>query len=238
MIEIISQFIVPITIVACVVGSVGIATLIIVLKDKIAAVHVSRSGLQMHTNDVPVWSGIVDEIKQFDAIAHTSIRRATERLMLIDPEKHGMSIDAMFIILLANQPLLAAAFENHHTREIASDGGDIYLANKTNDILALVKMWKTHFSELTKERIESFVCHWFKEIVSIIVRRTCLEKIAFYSKQIKRGDVSKTIKEILERCRDKNVGYIEDIDRLAERSDIAEKSTIFLQGCEPKGQKL
>ena len=230
MIEMIGQFIIPITIAICVIGSVGIATFIIVLRDKIAAVHVSHSGLQMHTNDVPVWSGIVDEIKQFDSIAHKTIRRATERLMVIDPEKHGMSTDAKFVILLTNQPLIHAAYENHHTREIASDGGDIYLADKTNDILEMVKMWKTHFPELTKERVESFVCHWFKETVRPIIRRTCLEKIAFYSKQIKRGDVSKTIKEILEGCRDKNVGYIEDIDTLAERPDIAEKSTIFIQG--------
>jgi hypothetical protein len=41
--------------------------------------------------------------------------------MIVDPEKYGMSTDAKFVILLANQPLIHAAYENHHTREIASD---------------------------------------------------------------------------------------------------------------------
>jgi len=64
MIELISQFIVPITIVASVAGSVGIVTFIIVLRDKISGVYVSRSSLEIRTNDVPVWKQIAQKIER------------------------------------------------------------------------------------------------------------------------------------------------------------------------------
>jgi len=230
MTEIIGQFIVPLTIAACVVGSVGIATLIIVLRDKISGIFVSRSGgFQMHTNDVPVWSEIVDMIKQFDSEAHTDIRKKTTGLTILDIEQYKMSAEAMLVNERANLPLVFASYENNHTRAIAADGGDVYLANKTNDIIEAVKVWKNQLPELTDERCESFAYYWFKKIVSPIIRKTCLEKIAFYGAQLNRNEVSKTIKTILIRCRDKNMDYIQRIDELTKRPDITEKSAIFYQ---------
>jgi hypothetical protein len=229
MTEIIGQFIIPVTIVACVVGSVGIVTLIIVLRDRLSSVHISRSGANIHTNDMSVRDEVVDKIIQIDSDARKSIRKATARLMILDPKNHNLSTDARLVVLTANQPLLSAAHEDYHTREIASDGGDVYLADKTNDIIESVHASREDFPQLTDERCETFVCYWFTKVVSPIIRRACLEKIAFYSSQIKRKDVSKTSVEMLGRLRDKNVGYIACIDALFDREDITRKSTIFLQ---------
>jgi hypothetical protein len=44
MTEIITPFVVPITIAVSIVGSVGIVTLIIILRDKISGIHFSRAG--------------------------------------------------------------------------------------------------------------------------------------------------------------------------------------------------
>jgi hypothetical protein len=229
MTELISQFIVPITIVTSVVGSVGIATLIFVLRDKISGVYLSRSSLEIRTNDVPEWSKIVDRIERIDSNTCKTVRKATVGLMVIDPEIYGMSPEAMLVIREANLPLIYATYENHHTRELVSDGGDVYLADKANDILDAVQVWKQRFPELTYERAEAFVCHWFKKILIPTLRRACMEKVAYYSSLIDGNDVSKTIKTILEGCRQKNLNYIHCIDELSKRSDIAEKSAIFFQ---------
>ena len=200
------------------------------LRDKITGVSLSRFGFDIHTNDVPVWSRIVDVIDFVDSNTRKAIRKATLLLVIIDPDKYNLSTDVILVNLQANQPLIYAAYENHHTREIASDGGDVYLTDKTNDIIEAVKRWKKHFPELTDERSEALTCYWFKKVVAPIVRKACLEKVDFYNSQIKRTDVSKALKEILVRCRDKNVDYIQRIDELSGRSDITEKSTVFIKG--------
>ena len=83
------------------------------LRDRITGVTISRTGLQMHTNDVSVWSKIVDKIERIDASTCKSIRKATTRLMIIDPEKYGMSAEVMLMIREANMPLVYAAYFVH-----------------------------------------------------------------------------------------------------------------------------
>lgn len=201
-------------------------TLIIVLRDKISGVHVSHAGVEIRTNDVPVWSKIVDRIEQIDSSTCKSIRKATTGLMILDPEKYGMSAEAMLAIREANLPLIYAAYENHHTRELDADA-DVYLSDKAHDIAAAVRVWKKQFSELTDEKSEAFVYHWLKKILLPNLRRACTEKVAYYITEIGRNDVSNTVKEILTVCRNKNMDYIQCIDKLATRSDIGEKSSIF-----------
>jgi hypothetical protein len=230
MAELIGQFIVPITIVASVVGSVGIVTLIIVLRDKISGVHVSKTGVQIHTNDVPVWSKIVDEIKRIDSSTFKSLRKATTRLMIFDPEKYGMSAEAMLVIRDANQSLIYAGYENHHTREIASDGGTTYLADKAYDVLESVQVWKKRFPELTDELCEEHVDRWTTNVLIPNVRKACHEKVEYYNSQIKLHTVSKTLKEILVECRDKNLDYIRFLENLAVRLGSTGQSVILFRG--------
>jgi len=201
-------------------------TFIIVLRDRISSAIFSRSGIEFHTNDVPAWSKVVDRIEQIDANTCKSIRKGTAELMILDPEKYGMSAESMLAIREANQPLIYAAYENHHTRELESDA-DIYLTDKAHDISLAVRMWKKHFSELTDEKSHAFACCWFKKVLLPNLRRACVEKVAYYISQIGRSDVSLTVKEILTECRNKNKGYIHCIDKLLARPDIVEKSSIY-----------
>ena len=227
--EIIGQFIVPITIAACVVGSVGIATLIIVLRDKISGVYVSRSSLEIRTNDSLMGKQIARKIEQIDFNTRKTVRRGTMTLAIIDPVLFEKSTEAILVNRDANFPLFCATYENHHTRELLSDGGDVYLAEKANDIWEAVRDRSEKFPGLTYDRAEALVCHWFKKILIPTLRRACVEKVEYYTTQVNSRDVSKTIKADLEVCRQKNLEYIGRIDELSKRSDIAEKSAVFYQ---------
>ena len=230
MTEFIWQFIVPIVIVLCVVGSVGVVALIVVLRDKISGVHVSRTGVEVRTNDIPVWSQIVDTIERIDSDTRKTVRKRTTRLMILEVEQHKTSADAMVVNRDAVFQLVCATYDNHHTREIAADGGDIYLACKAQDVFAAVRASKKLFPELTYECAETFVNHWFKKILLPALLRACKEKITYYTSMIEGDEASKSIKLILERCRQKNRDYIKLFEELSKQSDLEEKpSTVLLE---------
>jgi len=183
------------------------------LRDRISGVFVSKTGVQIHTNDVPVWSKIVDRIERIDSSTAKAIRKATTRLIIIDPETFGMSAEVMIVNRDANQPLVNAAYENHHTRELKSNA-DAYILDKAHDVFDAVQNGRKHFPELTYTAVQKYVCRWLETALLPNLRRACVEKVAFYNEQIERPEVSKTIKEILIGCRDKNLRYIECIDEL------------------------
>jgi len=216
---------------AIIVGTLSMVaiTLIIVLRDKISGVHVSRAGVEIRTNDMSAWSKVVDNIERIDSSTCKSIRKATSGLAILDLEKHEMSADVMLVILKANQPLICAAYENHHTRELLNNGGDAYIADKTRDIIEVVRYSRTLFSELTNKKAEAFACLWLKKILLPNLRRACVEKVTYYTAKIALSGMSKSVKEMLIFCRDKNERYIKCIDKLAARMDIDEKIACFYQ---------
>ena len=209
--------------------SAVVIMLIIVLRDKISGVHVSRSGLEIRTTDLLMGKQIARKIEQIDFNTRKTVRRGTTVLAIIDPALFGKSAEAILVIRDANFPLFCATYENHHTRELLSDGGDVYLAEKANDVWEAIRDRNEKFPGLTYDRAEALVCHWFKKILIPTLRRACVEKVEYYTTQISSRDVSKTIKADLEVCRKKNLEYIGRIDELSKRSDIAEKSSIFYQ---------
>ena len=213
---------------AVIIGSLSMVAivLIIVLRDKISGIHVSRSGVEIRTNDTMVWSKIVDKIERIDANVSNSIRKATTRLMILDPEKHGMSAEVMLAIEKANLPLIYAAYENHHARKLEANA-DVYLLDKSYDIFEAVQIWQKHFPELTSERTKAFAYHWLKTILLPALRQACVEKVTFYTTQIERRGVSNSVKEMLSECRDKNLRYIKCIDELEACPNVGEKSAIF-----------
>jgi hypothetical protein len=209
-----------------VLGIMG-AAVIIVMGDKITNIHGSRAGFDIYTNDIVVWSEVVDVIEQIDLDTEKSICKVTIGLTIIDPEKYSMSTESIVVNLKANLPLILAVYENHHTREISS-GIDTYIENKVYAVLESVKMWKKHFPELTENEVYRYTCHWIKKLTQNL-RKACITKIAYYQSQIERKDISKPLKTILENCLSKNNVYVQRIDELSERSDIAIHSSILLQ---------
>ena len=194
MTELVWQFIIPIVIVLCVVGSVGVVTLIVVLRDKISGVHVSRTGVEVRTNDIPVWSQVVDTIERIDSDTRKTVRKGTTRMMILNIDQHETSADAMVVNRDAVFQLVCATYDNHHTREIAADGGDIYLACKAQDVFTAVRVGRNRFPELTYERAEVFISYWFKRILLPSLLRACKEKVAYYTSLIEGDEVSKSIK--------------------------------------------
>ena len=209
--------------------------LIIVLRDKISGIYVSRWSLEIRMNFIMVWSKIVDKIERIDMNTSKSVRKATNRQMILDPEKYGMSTAVMLVIEKANQPLVNAAYENHHTRELEADTA-AYLSDKVHDILEGVQIWKKNFPELTDERVEAFAYHWLKTILLPKLRRACIEKVTYYTSKINGRDVSNGVKEMLTGYRDKNLRYIEMIDKLAACPNVGEKSAIFTPAPTKRGE--
>jgi len=212
------------------VGAIIVLALIVYfLRHRISWVSITRTGIEMRTNDVLVWSGIVDEIKQTDSNTSVSIRKTTTGLQIIDPEKYAMSADVMLMISEANQPLIYAAYENNHTRKLAvkDKGIENYIADKVHDVSAALRIWKLKFPELTDEVIKEHVRRWIKKAIIPALRLACNGKLDFYCDQIKRDDVSMPLKGILQWCITKNAGYIDCIKELSEHSDIKVISSII-----------
>ena len=221
--SVVQQFIIPITTICCVVGSVGVVALIVVLRDKISGVHVSRTCLEVRTNDIPAWSQVVDTIERIDSDTRKTVRKGTTSLMILDVDMLETSADAMVVNRDAVFQLICATYDNHHTREIAADGGGIYLACKAQDVFMAVRMGRKLFPELTYERAETFVGDWFKRILLPALLRACKEKVAYYNSQIDGNEVSTSIKMILQRCRKKNMDYLKLFEKLSGQSGIEEE---------------
>ena len=200
---------------------------IYLLRDRISGFTISKVGFQLHTNDVPVWNGVVDKIIRIDSSTTRSMRKQTVRMKILDPEKYGMKVEVLLANKEANEPLLQAVYENHHTRALVAGDGNLYVEDKAKDVFLSVRAYRSYFPELTEELAHDYMCSWMKNVLLPSVRLACNEKIAFYQRQLKRSDISKSIKEIIQDCLDKNMSYVSIIDKLSKRQDIENSSTII-----------
>ena len=226
---------------AVIVGSLSVVliVLILVLKDKITSIHASRAGLHVHTNDIPVWSGIVDEIKKIDSDTAKSIRQGTTGLTILDPAnaKYGVSAEVMLINSAAVAPLIYAAYENHHTHELFPNndeevyiGAEVYIANKAHEIFVSVQIWHKRFPVLTENLSDCFACLWINKVLIPNLRQACNKKIEFYKRTLReQKDMSKTVKDIVADRLCRNENYIKHIKELSEFADIKIKSSVFNQ---------
>jgi hypothetical protein len=223
---------------AVIVGSLSVVAivLIIVLRDKISAVSLSRKGLQIQTNDVVTLVKSFRKADQIDISTRKSIRKATMGLMILDPEKYGMTAEVMLVNREANLSLIYSAYENHHTRELSSEGADVYIANKANDISETIRVLKKYFPKLTDEMAHNHACLWIKKILIPNVRKACYEKLEYYKAMCERDNVIKILKDELARCIRKNERYIAEIDELAARPDIKDRTSI-VQPIQTRGEQ-
>ena len=198
------------------------------LRDRVSGVSLSRSGgLQIRTNDVVMWSKLKNAVDQIDSSTRKSIRKATTGMMILAPDEYEMSAEVMLVNSAANSPLVYAAYENHHTRELATDGIDAYITDKANDITEAVRVWKKHFPKLTDKACLDHACRWIKKILIPNLRRACHAKLVCYESMYDRDDVGKFVKMEIVRCVKKNQGYVKRIDELFARPDIANQSNII-----------
>jgi len=210
-----------------IVAAFAMFALIYFLHPRISGIFISKGSVSIHTSDTSIQNEMRNEIEWIDLSTRKFVRRGTTTMMIIDPAKYGMSTEALFIIDKANLPLIFAAYENHHTRELANDGADRYITDKTIDIWWAVQIWQTQFPVLTEELCKNYVCSWVKNILIPNLRRACREKIAYYESTLLRRAISQSLKEEVLRCLKKNQDYIACIDALASRQDIGEVSTII-----------
>jgi len=201
--------------------------LVLGLRHKVTDIFLSRAGLRIHTNSDDVAFEVGGKNERIDSTTRKSIRKGTDRLSLLDHNQYGTNVEIMFINLVARQPLQNAAHENHHTRDLDSNGVEGYIAEKTSEILESICIWKEKFSVLTNELVEGYVCLWIKNALIPPLRKACLEKIDFYKSLLARNNVSESVKEKIKTWLSKNERYVQHIEELAECSAIKNKSNII-----------
>jgi hypothetical protein len=208
------------------------------LRNKITDLVLSRSGLHVHTNSGKVVFDVMSKCEQYDSEARKNIRKATTRLALL-PQGDCKTISGNSILLLnekANQPLIHAAYENHHTREL--DGKDeaaavsavnAYIEDKAEDIRELIQPMREQFPALTDEDINEHVRRWTVKAVMPNTRKACQDKLAYYHKLYKSSDVIDSLKTEVKEWIDKNERYLENFERLPELFGLDEscKSSII-----------
>ena len=201
-------------------------TLIIVLRDRLTGVCVSRGGLRFHTNDLAVERKMNNKAERIDSSAKRSIRKQTVSRMILDPETHSVNFEVMFINLSANLPLLHASYENHHTRELATRGAANYITDKAHDIFTEVRRYQERFPELTYNVCEVYACSWVSEVLIPVIRQACYEKISYYKDMSTLTNISKTLLDDITRCIAKNERYLQYIDDLSKQTEIIIQASV------------
>jgi hypothetical protein len=205
------------------------ATLFSGLRHRITYMRASRDGLVVDTNSGEVGFEIMGELEQIDSTVSISVRKGTTRLMLLDPAKYGTTPEVMLVNHKAMLCLVYAAYENHHTRELNEKGAESYLADKTNDVMETVAIWRDKLPMLTYEFTEGYVCLWIKNVLIKALRKACYEKIDLYQRLLKRKNISVSLRENIKMWLEKNENYVVRIDELSECSAIQDKSSILLK---------
>jgi hypothetical protein len=216
------------TLIVLIVGFVAgmITTLLTGLKGKVTDFVLSRTGLRIHTNSGMVVYELTSKNEQIDSSTQKAMRRATEELTILPPEKYGTSTEVMLINLKANQPLLYASYENHHTRELRANGANHYIEEKMSDVLSAVRFWMREYPELLA-LAETHVCLWTKKVLIPNLRKACDAKLEYYRKLYKRKDIIESLRDEAKEWIVKNEKYIVCIEALAERPDIRDISSII-----------
>jgi hypothetical protein len=191
-------------------------------------------GLRFHMNSVSEFAKITGRLKDIDSRTARSIRQGTTGLPLLDPIKYGVNAEVMIVNDEAVDPLVYAAYENNHTKELANENGDdrdkkyeVYLQNKATDVYNNIKNWKVKFPEITMKLCDGFVYHWTVKVLIPNLLKACNEKIDFYENELERKDLSDTIQSMLNDLLQKNKGYIKCLGVLAELSEFQIKSGQF-----------
>jgi hypothetical protein len=210
--------------IACYAAGIGTAWLF-GLKGKISDIVLSRTGLRIHTNSGMVVYELTIKNEPIDSSTQKNMRRATEGLTILPPEKYGTSTEVMLINMKANQPLLYASYENHHTRELRANGSDHYFEDKVSDVLAAVRYWMRKYPELLV-LTESHVCLWTKKVLIPNLRKACDAKLEYYRTLYKRKDIIESLRDEAKEWIAKNEKYIVCIEALADRPDIRDLSCI------------
>ena len=190
------------------------------LRHKVTDIFLSRTGLRIHTNSDDVAFEVGGKNERIDSSTRKSIRKGTDRLSLLHSAPCETNVEVLLINLMARQALQNAAHENHHTRDLDSNGTEGYIAEKTDEILESMRAWKKKFPVLTDDLVEGYVCLWIKNALIPPLRKACFDKIDFYTSLLARNNVSESVKEKIKAWLSKNERYIQRIDELAECSAI------------------
>ena len=204
------------------------ATILSGLNNRITYLQAGRNGVTVYTNSDTVNLEISGTLKDIDAETSEFIRKGTTAgKMLLDPVKYGITAETMLVNYKAMLLLVYAAYENHHTRNLVENGTDLYITEKTNDIVESIQIWQDKFPVLQYEFVEGYVCHWIKKILIPNVMPACNKKIIFYKKLLARTNVSETLKTEIKAWLAKNEDYVAALKELLKCSLIQKKSSIF-----------
>ena len=207
---------------AFVVG-VGIG-LIFFLRHTLTELIITRNSLTVRTNNDSIQLEIAGRLERIDSDTRRAIRKKTTELELLDTKKHGTSFEVLAVNMVANQPLVHSAYENHHTRELKKAlGADQYIGVVAIEIWKAVKQWKSDVLDLNEKMVEDYACRWVQTAIIPKVKAACEEKLIYYGHLLARNDISESIKIHIRSWISKNKEYLEDLTELDGRSRIIQE---------------
>jgi hypothetical protein len=213
-----------------VLGIIAVCYVVWLVHPQLTELTIARGGgLRLTMNSVSEFAKIVNKLKWIDAKTARSIRQGTVGLLILDPSpgKYGLRTEVMLVNDEAVDPLVYAAYENNHTKELANEDGntedkkyEVYLKNKTIDVYNNIKTWKPMFPEINFNLCDAFVSNWTIEVLLPNLVKASHEKIEFYDNELERKDLSDTTRTMLSDLRQKNMSYIKCFNELLTLSRL------------------
>jgi len=175
--------------------------------------QIGKGGIRFVTRGVSSQLHEINEIVwHIDREARRKIRDHTSCLDLSIPVTDLKLEDN--IKMRAAFPLLLAASDNHHTREVSQSSIVAYHADKVVQVKKHLGIYREYVSD---DVIERYVAEWLCGVVHATTT-ACLAKIDVYSRRM--NDAEDEVKGILHNLIEKNQQYIKDMQQVNTLSSI------------------
>jgi hypothetical protein len=199
------------------------------LRHSLTELTVTRGSIKLLANNNTIQFEVGGTLEHIDADTRKKIRKETTQLELLDTEKYGTNATVEMINLISLQPLIHAASENHHCRELTAEGALGYIKEKTDEVWSKIQHYPDDTLNINYKNVHAFVCYWIKNIVIPRVRESVSKKLEYYESLLLRDDIGNIVKKHINLWIAKNNKYQENIDELSFHTDINEQSTIFIE---------
>lgn len=196
------------------------------LRRSLSGLFISKNGVKIITNTLPIYFEITGKLERIDSSTKKAIRKATVGMSIADTAVHGFSQDICMINHAATLPLIYAAYENHHTRELSDSGASSYIKEKAYDVREAVKLWRAEMPWLDNGLVNAYIGLWIQEAVVPHVTHACKEKIAYYKSMLERQDIVESMQDLLKTWIEKNEKYLKSLEELEKQSDNYLQSSI------------
>jgi len=194
-------------------------------------------------SDLATFLDVQNHIEAIDRVAQQTIYDGLQDIKLIDDsELEGDDSERVVLYVINSlvfRALTPSVYQNHHGKELVDSGSsDKYIERKKKLVQKMFSGANAGYKQLVANRlngqanfdqaVDSAVCRWIRDDVVPAVRNACEQKIVYYNILKARKDLSCMFKSKTQERIVKNMLYINALNGLSLRSDIALRSRIIL----------